>query len=60
VLHGGVGFQVAEDEKGVLRQVTEGCYFMERLAYVCARAADFTVVSGDSPLVWTMAAGRRR
>lgn len=36
VLHGGLGFQVVEDDRGVLSPLSQGCYFIERLA--CVRA----------------------
>ncbi|KAE9024529.1 hypothetical protein PR003_g12425 [Phytophthora rubi] len=32
VLHGGAAFQVVEDEKGVLRPLSNGCFFVERLS----------------------------
>lgn len=34
VVHGGAGFQVVQDDKGVLHQLSQGCFFIERLAYV--------------------------
>lgn len=35
VLHGGLGFQVAKDDKGVLAPLSQGCYYIERLPYDC-------------------------
>ncbi|KAG6578012.1 NAD(P)-binding domain [Phytophthora cinnamomi] len=32
VLHGGAAFQVVKDEKGVLRPLSSGCFFVERLS----------------------------
>ncbi|KAL3674226.1 hypothetical protein V7S43_000184 [Phytophthora oleae] len=32
VLHGGAAFQVVEDGKGVLRPLSNGCFFVERLS----------------------------
>ncbi|KAF1330770.1 hypothetical protein FI667_g4775, partial [Globisporangium splendens] len=32
VLHGGLGFQVVKGDDGVLAPLSEGCYFVERLA----------------------------
>uniref|UniRef100_A0AAV1UZX6 Uncharacterized protein n=1 Tax=Peronospora matthiolae TaxID=2874970 RepID=A0AAV1UZX6_9STRA len=32
VLHGGAAFQVVKDEKGVLRPLSNGCFFVERLS----------------------------
>eukprot|EP00644_Phytophthora_capsici_P005279 jgi/Phyca11/525004/estExt2_fgenesh1_pm.C_PHYCAscaffold_10237 len=32
VLHGGAAFQVVKDDKGVLRPLSNGCFFVERLS----------------------------
>lgn len=34
VLHGGLGFQVVPNDANVLVPLSQGCYYIERLAYV--------------------------